>query len=361
MTFSACRCDVGPSGETASLFAERFFGECYYNHISVVAYCVGLLALACWICVTLPQMFQHLVDERADGISLSFLVIWSIGDVLYVTSTTLGGAIPTTNFLAIWCMFVGAVIMVQTLYYKFIRMRIFAFLFARKDSRWSNPEMRAQVKADARIAAEARVAEPPRRDFKRGIFLSAVVCGAVCVAALSLFFIIYHGLVGMDMTNEFMADMPLCGGAGVDKTTWYYKLGLFCAFANIPFYAGSRPPQIIRNHRRRSTEGLSMAFYILTITGNIAQVLSMTLMHPSDISRSSWLKQQAPFMCSNLSVLSFDVIILAQFFIYGQKKTNEYENLITGDSDDDLDASTKTADRTAAGDERLLPTSSSSV
>lgn len=74
----------------------------------------------------------------------------------------------------------------------------------------------------------------------------------------------------------------------------------------------SRLPQIVRNWRRRMTEGLNMTFMVLDCAGNGLQTAS-TL---SFSSERGYLVKQTPFVLATSVSTVMDIVIIAQALRY---------------------------------------------
>ena len=123
---------------------------------------------------------------------------------------------------------------------------------------------------------------------------------------------------------------------GVDVKTeipfdvWGQIFGYLCAV----LYLGSRVPQLLLNFRRKSTEGVSMLFFLFACGGNLTYVLSIFAYEPSCARLASveehsrcrhgeWGHDYGRYILVNLSwligsagTLLLDLMIFAQFWIY---------------------------------------------
>ena len=114
---------------------------------------------------------------------------------------------------------------------------------------------------------------------------------------------------------------------------WGQIFGYLCAV----LYLGSRIPQLLLNYRRKSTEGVSMLFFLFACLGNLTYVMSIFAYEPpcariasSDRSTSdSWCEDgewsrgygryillNASWLIGSAGTLVLDLMIFAQFWIY---------------------------------------------
>jgi hypothetical protein len=106
---------------------------------------------------------------------------------------------------------------------------------------------------------------------------------------------------------------------------WGQIFGYFCAV----LYLGSRVPQILLNYRRKSTEGVSMLFFLFACIGNLTYVLSIFAYEPNCAGKHGkcrdgealsvygrYIAVNASWLAGSLGTLFLDLAIFAQFFLY---------------------------------------------
>lgn len=116
---------------------------------------------------------------------------------------------------------------------------------------------------------------------------------------------------------------------------WGQIFGYFCA----ALYLGSRIPQILLNYRRKSTEGISMLFFLFACAGNLTYVMSILAYEPGCARFESydgvtggcedgdWAREYGQYVLLNASwlvgsagTLVLDLVIFGQFWIYRDRK-----------------------------------------
>lgn len=122
---------------------------------------------------------------------------------------------------------------------------------------------------------------------------------------------------------------------------WGQIFGYFCAV----LYLGSRLPQILLNYRRKSTEGVSMLFFLFACIGNLTYVLSIFAFDPKcqgkcakgEAAQVYWkyILVNASWLAGSLGTLFLDLGIFIQFFLYRPKddveEEEEEEETVGGD------------------------------
>jgi hypothetical protein len=114
-------------------------------------------------------------------------------------------------------------------------------------------------------------------------------------------------------------------------------------------YLGSRPPQLYKNYRRKSTEGLSPLLFMAAFSGNLFYSSSL-LTNPNAWAdappyggggwadehgndRWEWIGRAIPFFLGAFGVLGLDGFMGVQFLMYGPRDTDD-ESLIGADDED---------------------------
>lgn len=117
---------------------------------------------------------------------------------------------------------------------------------------------------------------------------------------------------------------------GTDGPLEFNVLGQFFGWLCAVSYIASRLPQLILNWRRKTTDGLSMLFFLFACLGNITYVLSIFAYEPKCHDRKHCEPGEAGriygrYMLVNLSWLAgalvtlfLDLGVFAQYFIYNK-------------------------------------------
>lgn len=129
---------------------------------------------------------------------------------------------------------------------------------------------------------------------------------------------------------------------------WGQCFGYLCAV----LYLGSRIPQILLNYRRKSTDGVSMLFFIFACIGNLTYVLSIfafegkckgSLGHCEPGEKEAlygrYILVNASWLVGSLGTLLLDLGIFVQFFMY-RPSEEEYSDEETVESIDGNDVAT---------------------
>lgn len=118
---------------------------------------------------------------------------------------------------------------------------------------------------------------------------------------------------------------------------WGQIFGYLCT----AFYLGSRIPQLLLNHSRKSTEGVSILFFLFCCFGNITYTLSIFAYSPpcagsekarhegpagkcenGDWQRAYWryILVNASWIAGSVGAFTLDLAIFVQFWLYRGRK-----------------------------------------
>ncbi|KAG0001284.1 hypothetical protein BGZ79_004865 [Entomortierella chlamydospora] len=99
---------------------------------------------------------------------------------------------------------------------------------------------------------------------------------------------------------------------GDEKSTFELWLPLVLGWGSAVLYLGSRIPQIYKNWRLKSCEGLSAMMFVFSVLGNVLYVASIFL----NSLEIDYLIRNMPWWLGSGGTLFFDFTIFFQFYIY---------------------------------------------
>jgi uncharacterized protein with PQ loop repeat len=291
----------------------------------------GSISLAAWIFLLVPQLIENYTNGHADGISLTFLIIWFVGDICNLAGAIWAGLVPTVIALAIYFCFSDTVLILQCLYY-LNRKRVadgkeeeeeasgvrVGNALMNGNGRESSTEQTPLLSNGAPAASKsprARASHPKRRltdvtDENLGLpgsrrpsaaaqrrntnerpdVLGPVAedsrgGGAWFTNAASIFVVCAVGAAGWAVAWRAGAWTPTpvgdeSGGHEEVQTPVGAEL---LGYISAVLYLGARIPQIIKNQRERSCEGLSLLFFLLSLMGNLTYGAGVSLTGVFDV------------------------------------------------------------------------------
>ncbi|KAL4771709.1 PQ loop repeat-domain-containing protein [Aspergillus nidulans var. acristatus] len=339
----------------------------------------GSISIACWVVVFSPQIIENFSRGSADGLSLLFLAVWLAGDVFNILGSVLQGVLPTMIILAVYYTLADVVLLAQCLYYR-------GFTFHDDASTASTPEEPDEIETPSPVIArkptertsllpthgtqhhdagtsaatsyhDDNAASVPflapsharhRRHSVDGTHLSPAipfveptasskrkttstlqtVLFNLCAVAL----VCAAGILGWYVS--------LSAPATHGKHTTHHRkpadtnpisfdtLGQVFGYLCAVLYLGSRLPQIMLNYKRKSTDGVSLLFFLFACIGNLTYVLSILAFspicerprhcEPGELGKlyGRYILVNLSWLVGSFGTLLLDMCIFIQFFMY---------------------------------------------
>ncbi|SZE99894.1 unnamed protein product [Blumeria hordei] len=255
----------------------------------------GSISIACWLCVFLPQLVDNFRRGSTDGLSVRFVTIWLAGDMCNVVGAVLQGVLPTMIILAVYYACMDILLLAQIFYYH-------GFTWSEDKTCSSELEPHDQNfetttpsgKSDERQRLLA-VCNGPDHAQSSSQHLSATHLSPVVpfvpeaqpftqtrsslqMTLVNVSAVIAVILIGIMGWYFFQTQTTRASPSSVELTFnfWGQSFGYLCAI----LYLSSRLPQLLLNYRRKSTEGISMLFFLFACVGNLCTVLSILIYDP---------------------------------------------------------------------------------
>ncbi|GAD91993.1 PQ loop repeat protein [Paecilomyces variotii No. 5] len=328
----------------------------------------GSISIACWVVVFSPQIIENFRRSSADGLSVLFVVVWLAGDVFNILGAMLQGVLPTMIILAVYYTLADIVLLGQCFYYRgFTLSDDLPAKDDRRDRENGTPTERSALlgnnsangnghanghhgdvssslhpQVQRRLSTtdathlspatpfiEPSVSQAPSRkpSALQAFFFNSSAIVLVCAA----------GILGWYVSSRSISQhTKKHKGHGTQEPltfdTWGQIFGYLCA----ALYLGSRLPQLLLNYRRKSTEGVSMLFFLFACIGNLTFVLSIFAYSPScqDGKRhcrpgeaaslyGRYILVNLSWLLGSLGTLLLDLAIFVQFFLYRKDEDEE--------------------------------------
>ncbi|KAA6410393.1 MAG: vacuolar membrane PQ loop repeat protein [Lasallia pustulata] len=293
---------------------------------------LGSVSLASWIVLLVPQLVGNYRSKSAEGISLAFLTVWLVGDVANFLGAVWAGLVPTVIALAVYFCFADLVLITQCLYYNIINARKRARQQSVAAANSDGVERQALLgrrgsdniglPGSRRRSSASQPRRNSQRSYSEGLSMPSIaeehgVTQELLKNGVSIFLVCAAGAAGWaiawragvwrptpaeDKNNNSSGDTPVVLGAQV--------LGYLSALA----YLGARIPQIVKNYRDRSCEGLSLLFFILSLLGNFT--FGGGILFHSTTKR--YILTNLPWLIGSLGTMGEDALIFIQFHLYSK-------------------------------------------
>ncbi|KAI0850007.1 PQ-loop-domain-containing protein [Daldinia vernicosa] len=284
----------------------------------------GSISLTAWICLLLPQLITNYRAKSADGLSMIFLAVWLFGDLANLSGALVTGLAPTATALAGYFCISDVILITQSVYYNTLNARKTRQRTRSTESETSEDEPLLQPRRRSSSGLPGSHRRHSMHHSESGLDpIKRIVTGeddtpdsnpwlhntlsvaAVYIVGAAGWFVSYK--VGAwdkpDAPEEPATESPVA------------VLGLTLGYASAICYLCARIPQIIKNYREKSCEGLALLFFLLSLTGNLTYGLSVFTYSPEP----EYIIKAIPWLLGSLGTIVEDCIIFYQFKIYSKR------------------------------------------
>jgi uncharacterized protein with PQ loop repeat len=339
-----------------------------------------------------PQIIENWRRSSAEGLSVVFIIIWLLGDFFNIFGAVLQGVLPTMTILAVYYTLADIVLLGQCFWYKGFTLRDVVNKPGDSsddsdstasedepllsDRRQSNDVSYASVVANGHANGNGTNPRISDADHRRGSahsqssfrerFLSidgthlspatplhGDANGQVCnpeprpapqsTAQTVLFnlgtilLVMAAGVFGwwLSVIQAVPEDDAPAPDTKPDFNLWGQIFGYICA----ALYLGSRIPQLLLNYRRKSTDGISMLFFLFACLGNLTYVLSIVVYKPrcshhrcrdGEAMAIYWryIGVNFSWLLGSFGTLILDACVFVQYFLYRREEESDSEEEI---------------------------------
>ncbi|KAJ1894623.1 putative vacuolar membrane transporter for cationic amino acids [Kickxella alabastrina] len=265
----------------------------------------GYTSILCWVVVLFPQIHLNYKRKSCDGISLTFYLMWSLGDLLNLVGAVMENLIITAVLLPLYYILTDGII-------------IWQFYSYRSNHPRPDSELDSEADEESWLILHPSPNQSNCDNNEHAIF-STICCphSALIGAGLLLAggFALYYcsAYLVRPKAHSFLYACAIDWFAHVNLRR---EVGQLCGYISAVVYLGAYIPQLVKNYRTKSTEGLSMLTFVLVILGNVTYCLSiLTLERPT----REYLEKYAAWLLGASSTIWLELGILYQFYIYRRR------------------------------------------
>eukprot|EP00056_Hartaetosiga_gracilis_P004744 m.77860 g.77860 ORF g.77860 m.77860 type:complete len:301 (+) comp11931_c0_seq4:128-1030(+) len=259
-------------------WTNKYLGECVHNDVQFAGLFIGLFSIVCWMFAQIPQIYKNFKNGEASGLSGVFLADWLAGDITNLVGCILTKQVPTQLYTAIWFCIIDTTMLVQWIFY-------------------------------------AKIKKPKSKEYIVGSVLGlGLLCPLIFYANLPAEGV--HDSIGHS-SRTLLKINSFSSGTAIAGWTIGWVSGLM--------YFTSRIPQIMKNYKRKSCEGLSLVMFLMAILGNCAYAMGVLMQSVE----TDFIIDHLPWLLGSVGTLFFDFTIFFQFLYYGaeHKQTDEEARL----------------------------------
>ncbi|KAG1444960.1 hypothetical protein G6F56_010089 [Rhizopus delemar] len=251
----------------------------------------------------ISQVIENYKKGSADGLSLNFLSIWLAGDTTNLIGTLLTDQLPFQLYLGIYFVSIDITLLSQWLYYNKYK--------GPKDEYIIIPQQQDSIKA---LPSNSLFQHPvPLNINPSPVIVDDESTPFSSSASPSK----WYTLSAKDQNlSKLMSVLLFTLQTQTDTISIQSSLvwlGRLSAWTCTVLYLMSRIPQILKNRRRQSVQGLSASLFICAACANFAYTSSI-LSHPKQTLES--LLEALPYLIGSAGTFIFDFLIFLQFIYY---------------------------------------------
>lgn len=319
-----CICDpITKEGYQYVQWIGTHFNQCVYTPTQRAGFAFGMITLCIYLVAQLPQLWQNYRRKSVEGLSIGFLLVWLIGDITNLAGALLTDRLPLVKGTGYYFCAMDVIILSQYAYYSILNRR---------------------RRAEKLRINEMAYAQTPNTDGS-AVLTMPMVASMLFFAGLAL--ALPQKNVTEDPTGSYIVTAiiaPLCK-VQPNLTKELRLAGSVFAWISGMTYFLSRIPQLVGNFKRKSTDGVSVLMFILTVLGNT--LFGLQIIMDGVTWNADFIADDLPYIIGSMGTLIFDFIFLYQAYIYKENKNVPVSML---DKDFILPAKPMSA---AGGDEKV--------
>ncbi|KAI1818619.1 PQ-loop-domain-containing protein [Poronia punctata] len=286
----------------------------------------GSISLTAWICLLLPQLITNFKTKSADGLSMGFLAIWLLGDLANLSGALVTGLAPTAMVLACYFCICDLILITQCSYYNICsarrnRRQRTASTAAAGPEREPLLRRRSSSGLPSSHIRHSRHEESSLDPIKRALtgedetpnsspwLSNTLSILAIYIVGAAGWFVSYRIGAWDSPDGATVPDTSSPAGIGGQVLGWTSALCYLCA----------RVPQIAKNYKEKSCEGLALLFFLFSLSGNLMYGLSVFAYS----QEPKYLLKAIPWFLGSLGTIVEDCIIFYQFRIYAPKRDSQ--------------------------------------
>ncbi|KAK3779426.1 hypothetical protein RRG08_015827 [Elysia crispata] len=341
----------------------KYLGACARNPQEQASEYLGLLSMILWMMVGIPQIVKNFRNlDGLAGVSFFLLFQWAGGDITNLVGSLLTHQLPFQIYLAIYFVFVDAILLLQysTYYVKRLRMQRSHSVSDAERNEPAAPRLilcllgiflcsRMLLSSSSQSADTMSGLEFKSKGHISRALLSMSDEDDVLIITQKTQPLLFHSEMNnsassvaigkkasnMGKSTSHFTDQTdreiltkddnytsVYGSLlGTASSFWHTKtdiIGYAIGIVSSIFYLGSRIAQIVKNTKKKSTDGLSQLMFFLAVLGNLAYGLQI-LVHSVE---TEFLLEKTPWLVGSLGVIGLDCTLLAQFHFYKDKQEN---------------------------------------
>ncbi|KAI8993353.1 PQ loop repeat-domain-containing protein [Pilobolus umbonatus] len=296
---------------------HSIFGACIYGYQDAFSLILGYVSIFCWLNAQIPQMIENYRLRAADGLSLYLLYFWLLGDIGSLTSCFLNHQLTFQKCLGAYFVLTDIILLFQYFHYEYNRIDGDSMIVSQVKS--LNASLKENYNLEMTLS-NTHVSEylygsigndnittiKNTRNKSKGLSLLAILFFSYNLQSNASLLSHFNE---MEEQSSSLIDSVSASEVSQPLMTMGWILAWICT----SLYFLSRIPQIYKNYKCHSVDGISIELFVFAVSGNITYALSI-LLHPGHTWES--LMKALPYISGSIGILLLDFIIFAQLIYY---------------------------------------------
>ncbi|ODV95832.1 hypothetical protein PACTADRAFT_49277 [Pachysolen tannophilus NRRL Y-2460] len=280
-----------------------------------------------WLVAQVPQQITNYQNKTVDGISLSFLILWFLGDLTSLVGCILTNQLEFQIYLALYFLYNDFVLFGQWYYYSYVYPQGNHTHLQHKLSRGLHGHNNDLLNTNSRVIDGVEVFDENLED-DNNVKEDTSSYGQKNVDKNKV--LIQAAILMANSSSVSAAIFPSSFSASDVSSKLYSKefTGTVISWTCTVIYLSSRLPQLFKNYKRKSVDGVSPLLFLAASIGNLTYTLSI-LTNCTFIwgeEKNVYLLKELPYILGSSGTIIFDVFYFYQRWLYGS-----YQNLeLTG-------------------------------
>ncbi|CCE79198.1 Piso0_001246 [Millerozyma farinosa CBS 7064] len=309
---------------------------------SIFSHLFSTISLCSWMCAQLPQIFLNYRYKSTEGISPGFLALWALGDLLSLSSCFINDKVMYFQvYLSLFFVSNDLVLCYQ--YYHYNVKPEHQRSLVTDHSEHTFDGFNRIISGVTRYGCDAEIIHgvAATDNTRSSLPVKGKEVSGVSKTSSSDIHSPDNGSDGYRELDPFKplhtisivaSSLSSADALSVNlavRSTRYSsqdKLALFLAWSCTCVYISSRIPQLYKNYRRKSVQGISPLLFGAAVLGNLTYTASILLspqfVRPDD--RMEFLVKQIPYIVGSSGTVFFDYLYFYQRYLYHERRTENF-------------------------------------
>ncbi|KAG2382954.1 hypothetical protein C9374_004921 [Naegleria lovaniensis] len=333
-----CECFPHMKGKNHySVALALIFRQCFYTNNDVTSYILGWMSIILSMVSLFPQIIKNFVLKRAAGLSIHLFLIWFVGDVSNLIGCILTNQLATQLYLAVYYVCMDIIIISQYTFYEFNKKKFKAFLsklfqklHITKQSAEPCHEMSTIKETTANNIFNMSFQSLTSHNTTSTSHLSTPHCQlkshylSSTIAILLVVQLLISNFAQFSNAQEAKVsyEIPNCSPPPPDNGLAIFAIGTTCSYISCLCYILAMTPQVYKNYKRKSVQGLSILMFGIDTSNQLLYMLSIIVFYAQPNASFDALSV-VPYLAGSFFTWFFSVCILFQFLFYKRRNRND--------------------------------------